>query len=172
MSSASDDNRFAPPQAHVEDVAVGAGTLAGRGTRLGAVLIDAVIAGLAFGALALLTPVNIFRASMNPSTAAMWTTLLQNLVLGFILFLVIHGYLLATRGQTVGKALLKIRIVRSDGTPASFGRIVGLRYLLGSVLAAVPTVGWIYGLVDALLIFRASRRCLHDNIADTIVVTA
>ena len=32
-------------------------------------------------------------------------------------------------------------------------------------------VGTIYGLVDVLMIFRASRRCLHDHIADTIVVT-
>ena len=47
--------------------------------------------------------------------------MVQNLVIGFILFLVIHGYLLATRGQTVGKTLLKIRIVRSDGSPASPG---------------------------------------------------
>ena len=98
--------------------------------------------------------------------------MLQNLVVGFILFLLIHGYLIATRGQTVGKALLKIRIVRSDGSPASFGRIVGLRYLPTSVLASIPVIGTIYGLLDVLLIFRASRRCLHDNIADTIVVTA
>ena len=31
--------------------------------------------------------------------------------------------------QTVGKKLLNIRIVRSDGSPASFGRLVGLRRL-------------------------------------------
>jgi uncharacterized RDD family membrane protein YckC len=30
----------------------------------------------------------------------------------------------------------------------------------------------LYGLIDSLLIFRESRRCLHDNIADTIVVKA
>ncbi|MDQ6640257.1 MAG: RDD family protein [Pseudomonadota bacterium] len=171
MSSTSDDNRFAPPLAHVEDVAQGPGVLAGRWIRLGATLIDAVVAGLAFGLLALVSPINVFRPSLASSNG-LWMLLVQNLVLGFILFLVIHGYLIATRGQTIGKALLKIRIVRSDGTPASFARIVGLRYLTTSVLASIPVVGTIYGLVDVLLIFRASRRCLHDNIADTIVVTA
>jgi uncharacterized RDD family membrane protein YckC len=172
MSSASDDNRFAPPLAHVEDVVpAGPGVLAGRGTRLGAALIDMVIAVLALGLLALLTPINIFKPPVGASSG-MWMLALQNLIVGFILFLVVHGYLLATRGQTVGKALLKIRIVRSDGSPASFARIVGLRYLTTSVLASIPMVGGIYGLVDTLLIFRASRRCLHDNIADTIVVTA
>jgi uncharacterized RDD family membrane protein YckC len=168
MGSASDDNRFAPPLAHVDDVVpAGPGTLAGRGTRLGATLIDAVLAGLVFGLLALVSPINVFKPN-----AGLGILLVQNVVLGFILFLIVHGYLIATRGQTVGKALLKIRIVRSDGSPASFARIVGLRYLTTSVLAAIPVVGTIYGLVDVLLIFRASRRCLHDQIADTIVVTA
>jgi len=36
----------------------------------------------------------------------------------------------------------------------------------------VPGIGQIYSIVDALLIFRQSRKCLHDNIADTIVVKA
>jgi uncharacterized RDD family membrane protein YckC len=169
MGSASDDNRFAPPLAHVEDVAQsGTGTLAGRGTRLLAILVDAVLAGLAFGAIALLTPINVFNP--RPGSSGLAGVLLVNVVLGFIIFLVIHGYLLATRGQTVGKALLKIRIVRSDGSPASFGRIVGLRYLPTSIVAPIPFVGAVYSLVDSLLIFRQSRRCLHDNIADTIVV--
>jgi uncharacterized RDD family membrane protein YckC len=172
MSSTSDDNRFAPPAAHVEDVAAsGPGTLAGRGTRLGAALIDVVLAVIAFGILALVTPINIFNlgAARAGFTIA---AVLQNLIVGFVIFILIHGYLLATRGQTVGKKLLHIRIVRSDGSPASFGRLVGLRYLTTSVLASIPWFGTIYGLLDTLLIFRASRRCLHDNIADTIVVTA
>jgi uncharacterized RDD family membrane protein YckC len=171
MSSASDDNRFAPPLAHVEDVAQAAGVLAGRWTRLGATLIDAVVAGLAFGVIALVSPINVFRPSLAASSS-FWVLILQNTVLGFILFLLIHGYLLATRGQTVGKALLKIRIVRSDGSPASFTRIVGLRYLTTTVLASIPIIGTIYGLIDVLFIFGAARRCLHDYIADTIVVTA
>ena len=42
--------------------------------------------------------------------------------------------------------------------------------MLGWVIASVPLVGSLYALVDALLIFRSSRKCLHDTIADTIVV--
>jgi uncharacterized RDD family membrane protein YckC len=170
MAGTSDENRFAPPLAHVEDVVqAGPGTMAGRGIRLGATLIDGVLAGLAFGLLAVVTPINVFNP--NVEGAGLWRMLLLNVVAGFVLFLVIHGYLIATRGQTVGKALLKIRIVRSDGSPASFGRIVGLRYLPTSIIAPIPVIGSIYALVDCLLIFRESRRCLHDNIADTIVVT-
>ena len=171
MAGTSDDNRFAPPRAHVEDVAqVGPGTLAGRGRRLAATLLDGLISAVAFGVLAVVTPINVFRP---PTTSSgLWGLLVLNVVIGFILFLLIHGYLLSTRGQTVGKALLKIRIVRSDGSPATFGRIVGLRYLPTYVIAPIPFVGGLYALIDTLLIFRDSRRCLHDNIADTIVVTA
>ena len=170
MASASDDNRFAPPLAHVEDVATaGPGTLAGRGRRLVATLLDALIAGVAFWLLTLVTPL-----SWAPPTGGtnLVRLLLLNLVVGFILFLVLHGYLLATRGQTIGKALLGIRIVRGDGSPASFGRIIGLRYLPTTLIAWIPLVGALYALIDCLLIFRESRRCLHDNIADTVVVTA
>ena len=170
MASASDDNRFAPPLAHVEDVGTtGAGTLAGRGRRLVATLLDALIAALAFELLTLVTPLTWAPPS---GSGGLVRALLLNLVVGFILFLVLHGYLLATRGQTIAKMLLKIRIVRSDGSPASFARIVGLRYLPTTAIAWIPLVGALYGLIDSLLIFRESRRCLHDNIADTIVVTA
>ena len=155
MASASDDNRFAPPLAHVEDVAdAGTGALAGRGARLWLV---SLVAPLSW------TPapgVNLARF------------LVINGVVGLVLFVVLHGYLLATRGQTIGKMLLKVRIVRSDGSRASLLRIVGLRFVPTTVISLIPIIGGVYALVDCLLIFRDSRRCLHDNIADTIVVKA
>ena len=76
------------------------------------------------------------------------------------------------RGQTVGKALLGVRIVRSNGERASLAQLLFVRYGVGYVMTIVMPVGQIYGMVDVLLIFRASRRCLHDLIADTIVVKA
>ena len=93
-------------------------------------------------------------------------------VIGFALFGAINGYLLATQGQTVGKKLLGIRVVRSDGSRASLARLIGLRYVLSWVIVIVPVVGVIYALLDSLMIFRESRKCLHDNLADTIVVKA
>ena len=170
MSSTSDENRFAPPLAHVEDVAQGPGVLAGRWIRLGATMIDAVVAALAFGLIALVTPFNIFQP---PATSSgIWMLMLQNLVIGFIIFLLIHGYLLATQGQTIGKKLLGLRILRSNGERASLARLLGLRTFLGWILVMIPFAGAIYALVDSLLIFRESHQCVHDNIADTIVVKA
>jgi uncharacterized RDD family membrane protein YckC len=171
MSSVSEANLYAPPAAHVEDIAPPdvAGTLGGRGARLGAALIDGVI-GMAVGwALWSLTPL-----ATLVSTGA-WS-LLHGLVLqtlaGLVLFALIHGWLLATRGQTVGKLMLKLRIVRRSGQRASLARLLGLRYALVWAVAMVPLVGALFMLIDDLLIFRESRQCLHDNIADTIVVVA
>ena len=75
-------------------------------------------------------------------------------------------------GQTVGKRMMGIRVVRTDGGRVAFGRFIFLRWLPLTLLGLVPLVRYFIGLVDSLLIFRASSRCLHDDIADTQVVTA
>jgi uncharacterized RDD family membrane protein YckC len=73
-------------------------------------------------------------------------------------------------GQTIGKRMLGIRIVRCDGTHAPLWRIVCLRDGLMTALEGIPLLGPFIGLTDSLVIFRADRRCLHDMIADTKVV--
>ena len=168
-STGNGSGRYAPPQAEVADVAGDGVQLGGRGTRLGAVLIDALSVGALLWGVSLVTPWNVFAPDMS---AGMLRLMLTNLVLGFIAFTLINGYLLATQGQTIGKRLLGLRIVRPDGERASLVRLLGARYGIGYVIGLVPVAGGLYGLLDALLIFRESRQCLHDNIADTIVVKA
>jgi len=62
--------------------------------------------------------------------------------------------------------------VRTDGSQASWQRLLGLRYGVQAALQALPAAGMIFGLVDSLWIFGKERRCLHDLIADTIVIKA
>jgi uncharacterized RDD family membrane protein YckC len=87
--------------------------------------------------------------------------------------LVIQVYLLVTRGQTIGKKLLGIKIVAYD-TEAhpGFVKIILLRGFVNGVISAIPVVGGLYALVDACFIFREDRRCLHDHLAGTKVVKA
>jgi uncharacterized RDD family membrane protein YckC len=161
MSEAS--NPFAPPTAEVADIAA-AGTLAlgGRGARLGATLIDlAIHLTLFFGVVWLLG----WRLADDSVASAVRMT-----VLSLAIFFAVQGVPLAQRGQTLGKMVLGLRIVRPDGSRVSALRLFGLRYAIGTVVGAVPFVGWIYTLVDSLLIFRESHRCLHDQIADTVVI--
>jgi len=163
-----EQNRYAPPQATVSDVAMSADgpQLASRGRRLGAVILDSIILGvLGVGILSLLG-----RSPFSPPASGMVGFVAGNFVVGVIVFLAVNGYLLVKRGQTVAKSLLGLRIVRPDGEAVTAGRILGLRYGVGYLIGMVPFLGGIYGLIDALLIFRDTRRCLHDNIADTIVI--
>jgi len=87
-----------------------------------------------------------------------------------IYFVGINSYFWATRGQSIGKMALGIRIVHIDGEQATWGRIVGLRILPMQLLTWIPYIGGLISLVDILFIFRASRRCLHDEIARTKVI--
>jgi len=90
--------------------------------------------------------------------------------------------LLYKYGQTVGKKVMGIRVVRMDGSRVSFARFFFLRGLAIGVIGAVvggiggamhiKFAGNIVTLVDYLMIFGAARRCLHDFIADTQVATA
>jgi uncharacterized RDD family membrane protein YckC len=84
---------------------------------------------------------------------------------------VINLICLAMRGQTLGKMVLGIKIVGSDGFPC-FGRILLIRIIVMGLLKNIPFVGLIIAIVDPLMIFRDNRRCMHDEIADTIVVRA
>ena len=70
--------------------------------------------------------------------------------------------------QSIAKKLLRIKVVRSDGSPVSLGRYFWLRNVVNMMIGIVP----LYGFVDALFIFGEARQCLHDKIADTIVVNA
>jgi uncharacterized RDD family membrane protein YckC len=93
------------------------------------------------------------------------------LLLGSLVVMVIQIWWLTTRGQTIGKRALGIRIVRaSDGENPGFLFAVALRYAVPSLISFIPLIGFIFSLTDILFIFRSDRRCLHDLIAGTRVV--
>jgi uncharacterized RDD family membrane protein YckC len=160
--------RFAPPSARIDDPSPAPGemALAGRGTRFLAGLIDTAIAVGILWLVSKVTPWNPFSAE----GAGTFMGTLVNGAVGLALFIAVHGWLLVQHGQTIGKRLLRLRIVRPDGARVDAVRILGLRYGIGSIASSVLYVGMLYALVDCLMIFGQQRRCLHDLLADTIVV--
>jgi len=163
-------NLYAPPQARVDDVhAEGELEPAGRGTRLGAAIVDALI----YGAVYWLMMLFVFSISFQEMAVVTIGKQVLLQIGGIVIFVILNGYLLARNGQTIAKKLMNIKIVRSDGSAAGIGRIVLLRLAPLWLMALIPVAGIVVaGLVDPLLIFRQSRKCLHDTIADTIVVKA
>ncbi|SFN47812.1 Uncharacterized membrane protein YckC, RDD family [Formivibrio citricus] len=141
--------------------------LADRGVRLGAVVIDI----LCFAGIGILMAIFIPMFGKGGGKAA--AAIIGLLMGGAFLALLIYNLVLIHRnGQTIGKRLLKIKVVRSDGSRCSVARYFFMRYLITAILGAIPFLGVVISLVDPLLIFRESRKCLHDEIADTIVVKA
>lgn len=95
-----------------------------------------------------------------------------------LMFLFVISITTGLWGQSPGKNLLRIKIVRFDLTPAGFvhGVLLRLWVFVGASEALdlfVPGMPWLLGLfgfLDSVAIFGDDRRCLHDHLADTIVV--
>jgi uncharacterized RDD family membrane protein YckC len=166
-------NPYAPPKAEVGDADDGSSQveLAGRGERLGAAILDSIIGGVLV-ALALLIGMDWNAAAAGNWQAAFNPIGLGIAGIGFIVYVAITIYLVNKNGQTMAKKMLGIKVVRSDGSRASLGRIFWLRNVVNAIPGAIPYIGNVYSLVDSLFIFNDQRQCIHDKIADTIVVKA
>ena len=165
-------NPYAAPVAQVQlpPAPQGEAAKADRGVRLGAYLIDSILYSLCFG------PGYVQLALMGDDVPVHYGMLgtaisFAGLIAGLALF-AYNLSLLHAHGQTVAKRWLGIRIVRTDGTRAGLARLFWLRSFLPAFIGVVPCVGGIFSLVDALMIFGDDKRCLHDQMADTIVVVA
>ncbi|MBZ0112702.1 MAG: RDD family protein [Thermoanaerobaculia bacterium] len=168
MPGLRESNPYAAPRALVVDNSpmLDTGEMARRGTRLAARLLDIFV--LFSTVMVTVVPLVMLAesTSLGPEVAMGIGALGMLALLGYNL------YLLDRAGQTIGKKALKIRIVRANGDRVSLGRLLGLRWLVPTILGGVPLVGPVFGLANVLFIFREDQRCLHDHLADTKVVLA
>jgi uncharacterized RDD family membrane protein YckC len=142
--------------------------LAGRGSRLMAVLIDGLI----------------FTLCCIPGGIMLWIgaddhndtlQIIGGILIGavFLALLVIQIYLLSSRGQTIGKKMMSVKVVKfDDGSNPGFVYAVLLRLIVPGFINGIPIIGYIFPLVDSCFIFGEERRCIHDLIASTKVVKA
>ena len=169
-SDAGESTSETPATVAQEADSLGGPELAGRGTRLGAYIIDTIIAAIVLAVFAFqnlgISFDDLARDSMTQQMSTAGT------VAFVIIFMAINSYLLVTRGQTLGKWMLGIRIVDAASNGAATAvKLLGLRYVLVLLVMAIPIIGQLLGLIDVLFIFRSDRRCVHDLIAGTKVVS-
>jgi uncharacterized RDD family membrane protein YckC len=168
-SSAMNDstNPYAPPRAIVSDVLIDDDLEpAGRAIRLAAAILDAILILFALYAPLIIAAAVGGTGGGDPATYSTVAGLsMLFITLGFLGITIFY---VARDGQTLAKKWLGIKVIRTDGTKASLGRIFALRNLISWVLAFT----FIYSIVDALFIFGEDRQCLHDKMADTVVVVA
>jgi uncharacterized RDD family membrane protein YckC len=154
---------YRPPQVRVDDPLPESGSLALASRR------DRFFAASLDGVLYLGTFLLVSTMSLSVGTEFGTAPFLLSLLILMVLFAV-NLYLLYAGGQTIGKKLLKIKIVLKDGARAGLGRIFLLRMLVPGVIGFVPYLGWLFGIIDSLCIFNADHRCIHDHIAGTVVI--
>ena len=165
--------------------------LADRGRRLGARLIDwAIQAVLAIPGLILLGTevIKLILLASQGQEPDFENLDLPRVILGIsvllgaaLILLVVQAWLLSTRGQSLGKMAVGIRVVRfADSGKAGFVHAWLLREFVMSIIAVflsvIPILGVLlqpaFQLTDICFIFRDDRRCLHDLLAGTKVVKA
>lgn len=139
---------------------------AGRGARLGAVMLDGVA-----GLCSCIPGIVIMFAGAggrDTSLAMLGLFLILVCALGVAIY---QCVMLSTQGQTIGKRMLSLRIVREldDGNPG-FVQAVLVRAVVPGLITGIPGLGALFSLVDILFIFGDERRCIHDLMAGTKVV--
>lgn len=166
----SELNPYAPPETDVlPPQSDESKPLATPGTRLGAALIDGIIIAVITMPLAWITGYysRVQAAAVKGITflpeSLLWSALGIGIVIGI-------NWSALQNGQTIGKRALGIQIQRKDGSRIDPVRIITHRMLPVQLVALVPYLGSILVIIDSLLIFRAKRNTLHDDIADTKVI--
>jgi uncharacterized RDD family membrane protein YckC len=168
--------------------------LAGRFRRLVATLVDAVLVPAL--ALLLLTITDVMEDANDYANVGLM--MLWVFLLAVVAYVILNGYTLWRRGQTLGKWVMGIAIVpassllydsaKNDGdehqrayvpapfvpapfVPAPLWKLIFIRALFFPLLfmAVVPWVA-LLPVLDQALIFGKRRRCLHDLVAGTVVV--
>ncbi len=145
-----------------------------RLSRLGATFVDGVVAVAPLVAVAVFVPSAIRSGGLG--SMPVFFILAGVITLGVLIAQIV---LLVQKGQTIGKRIFGICMITSGGDIPSIWRVFFLRWLPFAVVGAVVQMvfqvrgsGSLIHLVDVLLIFQPTRRCLHDLFADTHVIKA
>ena len=169
----------APPAGYVAYESRGPGSqeLASPGQRIGARVIDwiiwivvSVVIGIVFGASVVATGGD--DVNVGASIAA-----------GLVGAAIVTAYevvMVSTRGATLGKMALNLKVVEEDGSPATT-RDALLRmaiYIASAVLGVIPVLGilasiatFVIAIVSLVFLFTDDRKqAVWDKVAHTIVV--
>ena len=135
------------------------------GRRFVALMLDGVILFMVQMILNLIFVGSLLGAGMRNhamSGAALGGTLIVG-VLSLFIGVAYFVFFLGWKGATPGKMALKIKVVKPDGQPISYGQAF-LRYIGTIVSGIIIFIGYI------MAIFDDEKRALHDRIASTRVI--
>jgi uncharacterized RDD family membrane protein YckC len=162
-----DENNVTPQDSGIQSTAEETAALASRWARLGAAIIDGLIIMVVTMPVMYLTGFDTVSSGMPPS----WGYSFVIGLVGIAVFAAINGKLLVSAGQTIGKRALGIKIVSLNGELPTLNEHILKRYGVYFLLGQVPSIGQLLTLINVLLIFGQEKRCGHDLVAGTKVVS-
>ena len=155
--------------------------LASAGARLGARIIDIVIMGVVMIFLLIIGVMALFGLDSGNSGTDDETTVGVAFFFGIAgvaaaIGLLYEVALIATRGQTLGKMMTSVKVVRADnGLVPGWGKSI-VRWIIptiaGSILAfLIPGIGGLLSLlIYVSLLWDSARQGWHDKAAGTLVI--
>ena len=120
--------------------------------RLAAAFIDAIVVSIP------MRMIMFFVGTTSPESALQWSFV--SAIVQFLYFTLMES---SERQATIGKSLLHIYVVSTDGQRISFGQATG-RYFSKILSALILCIGYLMPL------FTEKKQALHDMIASTYVL--
>jgi uncharacterized RDD family membrane protein YckC/ribosomal protein L40E len=150
------------------------GRFAGFWIRLLAYFIDGIILNIVTSVIMMITFLSIYGSisdfswfSMIESSGTLdssfwpfyWLTVLTGLIVETVYYTVATG----KWGRTIGKAALRLKVLKPDGSRVSYWRAFGRSW-------AYILNGFTLGIGFLVIAFTQKKRGLHDYICDTVVI--
>jgi uncharacterized RDD family membrane protein YckC len=131
--------------------------LAGFSRRLGAIVVDWI-------ALSILADIVSFAYRSGGKGKGEMMSLDASMILSAVLILLYFTLFTGEGGQTLGKKILGIKVVRTDGSPVTYGRAFLRAFGYGISVFFFTFLGFLWAAWDS------KKQAWHDKIAGTIVV--
>jgi uncharacterized RDD family membrane protein YckC len=144
---------------------IGKYTVSRRRSRLWALLIDGALLVIPFWLLFYILKIDFDEYSKSYLTSPLYCI---SIIIGLAYYTYLHG----KYGQTIGKKIAKIKVIRANGQVLDYRRAF-FRIALTSFVGLIPVANLIFSYADAgWAFFRKDRRSIHDLVVDTVVVDA
>lgn len=132
---------------------------AGFWIRFAAKFLDSIILGI----VNIILSFAIVGTAMGAKPGTTIVAQLLLMMIGLVIRFAYCVFFVGKFGATPGKMACKVKIVRADGSPVSYGRAVG-RFFAEILSGMILGIGYI------MIAFDDEKRALHDRICDTRVI--
>ena len=143
--------------------------------RLLAWLVDAIIIGVVIVVVLLCTSLtaifNLIKegTSLNITLYSLIELIQVGLVIEILFIIYYISFPVRNHGQTIGKKMLKIRVVKDDGTDVDFSTLF-MRQAIAEQLLGALTFGSTFVVNALVALFRKDKKSISDVFANTKVV--